>query len=340
MIKTKGIHHISITAGHAQRNLDFYAGVLGFRLVKQTLNYDDYTMYHLYFGNHDASSNLYTTFPMKDAIDTPVMGAQVALTTFAVAPGTLNFWKQRLHEFGIKTYFYTQFNRQRLGFSDLDGLSLELVEFDTELQNQWAFNGVGSSEAISGIESAQLISADPDKTLKLLTDVLGYQLSMEDDQSYFLKIHSLLGGSLELSKYPTELGKRGMGVHHIAFAVGNDELEAWYERLKTEGYHPTRIKNRKYFKSIYFREPGGILIELATEGPGMTIDESVEQLGQQLLIPEAYLDQADETINELMPLFVREVKELTGYGYRNRFEYELLREKGIKKQQYQQSLKA
>lgn len=328
MLKTKGIHHLSSTVGHAQRNVDFYASVLGLRLVKQTLNYDDKDTYHLYYGNHEASTNLITTFPWVDGRPGEIKGGQVTVASYAIKPDTMNFWRDRLHQFGIKTYEFTAFNKKRLGFNDPDGLELELLEVAGAPENSWTYNGINQQQTIAGIDRAILTSTDPQETLKVLTEVLGYELKDEDEENYLLKIHDHLGGHLELSKHATQRGKMGVGVvHHIAFIVDDEDIEGWTAQLKQAGLSPTEIKNRKYFKSIYFREKGGILIELATQGPGMDVDEPLENLGKQLIIPDHYIDEAQDIVDELMPITVREVSKLEGYGYRNRTEYESLKRK-------------
>lgn len=328
MLKTKGIHHLSSTVGHAQRNVDFYASVLGLRLVKQTLNYDDKDTYHLYYGNHEASTNLITTFPWVDGRPGEIKGGQVTVASYAIKPDTMNFWRDRLHQFGIKTYEFMAFNKKRLGFNDPDGLELELLEVAGAPENSWTYNGINQQQTIAGIDRAILTSTDPQETLKVLTEVLGYELKDEDEESYLLKIHDHLGGHLELSKHATQRGKMGVGVvHHIAFIVDDEDIEGWRAQLKQAGLSPTEIKNRKYFKSIYFREKGGILIELATQGPGMGVDEPLENLGKQLIIPDHYKDEAQDIVDELMPITVREVSKLEGYGYRNRTEYESLKRK-------------
>lgn len=331
MIKTHGIHHISSMVGHAQKNIDFYAGVLGYRLVKQTLNFDDSNMYHLYYGNKDANSGLVTTFPMNNTREGVIGSGQVAAAGYGLRKENFDFWKERLRSFGIKTYEYTRFNKRRLGFQDLDGLEIELIETDKGFTNQWEFNGINQKHAIIGIENAIIYSGNPEATKDLLTNILGYEVIDEDPEHYLLKITDELGGILELSKNVSSRGAMGTGtVHHIAFRVLDEEIQQWFDRLTEAGYHPTEVKNRKYFKSIYFREKGGLLIELATNGPGMGVDEDLENLGTDLKIPPHF---ENKDISDLMPIEVREVKELKGYGYRNRYEYELLQERELIRQQ-------
>ena len=324
-MKTEGIHHISSMVGHAQKNIDFYAGVLGYRLVKKTLNYDDKSMYHLYYGNETANSGLVTTFPMLDSEEGKVGGDQVGVACYGIRPESLDFWKERLQTFNIESLEYTRFGKKRLSFKDLDGLEIELISTDQGPENTWEFNGIDSNNALIGIERALIYSNQPEKTLELLTKTLGYTKVDEDEDNYLLEVNDGFGGKLELGRKAQERGKMGVGtVHHIAFAVKNEDIDAWKTKLEDDGYQPTEVKNRKYFKSLYFREAGGILIELATQGPGMSVDEDLVNLGQEFIIPEHF---KKDNHDNLMPLFVREVQELKGYGYRDAYEYELLAKK-------------
>lgn len=325
MLKTTGIHHISSIVGHAQKNIDFYAGVLGLRLVKQTLNYDDKDTYHLYYGNHNASSGLVTTFPWNDAQEGELGGGQVSVASYGLNPTQFEFWKNRLNSFGIKNYEFTRFGLRRLGFKDMDNLQIELIEIKDGPKNEWEFNGVSKENNITGIHSANLVSLAPKKTLEVLTNILGYEVVDEDSEMIQLKVNDEFSGMLELSKEAMPLGSMGVGtVHHIAFKIEDNDIEAWRQKLVDLGIKVTPVKDRKYFKALYFREPGGILIELSTLGPGMIVDEDEKTLGQELIYPEHFRGQIDEN---LMPIMVREVKELKGYGYRDKFEYEHLKKR-------------
>lgn len=305
MIKTQGIHHISSMVGNAQQNVDFYASLLAYRLIKKTLNYENKDMYHLYYGNYEASTGLVTTFPMNHSRKGIVGNGQLGVASFGIRPKSFDFWTRRLADFGIDTEEYMRFNKRRLAFKDLDGLKLELIETTKGPKNTWEFNGVKESHAIIGIESSILYSKKPAETLNLLTNILGYSIEDEDDVNYSLKIHDELGGLLELAKdYPTR-GVPVVGtVHHIALAVKDDEINEWKVMLEENGYKPTELIDRKYFKSIYFRETGGILVELATQGPGMLVDEDLETLGEEFIIPEHF---RNEKLASLDPITVREI---------------------------------
>lgn len=328
IMKVLGIHHVSSIVGHAQRNLDFYASVLGMRLVKKTLNFDDSSTYHFYFGNEDASTPVLTTFPWTDAKKGHRGSGYVELTSLGVNPGSLDYWEKRLESFDVETYRYTRFNRERLAFTDPDNLEIELIENKDGPLNTWEYNGIESKDAIKGIDNAILSSRSPMATHKLLTKVLGLNLTDEDEETYLFSGSNAFGKTVELQKNYQEIGKQGVGtVHHIAFMIENGSEEAWLKHLFDSGYHPTEIKDRKYFKSIYFREKGGILIELATEGPGFTVDESVEELGTTLLIPPHFTHLKENIEQVIMPVSEREINKLQGYGYRNKYEFDLLQKK-------------
>lgn len=325
-IRTHGIHHVSSIVGHAQENIDFNAGVLGQRLVKQTLNFDDRYTYHFYFGNHDGTSGLTTTFPMQDSTDGKMGGGQVEVLQYAIKPGQLTYWNDRLASYGIVSIPDKEKGTLRL--KDPVGLNIEMIEKDIGPENKWSFNQVSGDQQIIGIESVRLLSRNPDKTLNLFTDLLGYKLENEDDDTYKLRIHNGLGGTISIAKDAPPVGLIGVGsVHHVALAVKNDEVEAWIPKLESAGFKPTEVKNRKYFRSIYFREKGGILIELATEGPGVLIDEDLDNLGKTFLVPPHFEDIKDDILEDIMPVEVREVKALGHYTYRNRYEYDLVQKR-------------
>lgn len=337
MLKTTGIHHISSIVGHAQRNLDFYAGVLGTRLVKKTLNFDDKESYHLYYGNTNGSTGLITTFPWTDAVEGRVGDGQVGVASYAVPLASFPFWKERFEKFEIPHFEYTRFGKKRIGFKDPDGLELELIEGDYSHEQSWAFNGIKKEDAFIGIQSATLYSREPEKTLQMLVEVLGYEKVAEDEEMIRLVVSQDLGGAIEINKKRRQPGKMGIGaVHHIAFKVKESEIDAWRQKLIQAGHLPTEIKDRKYFKALYFRERGGILIELSTEGPGVLVDESLENLGETLLIPPHYLAEKEDIMANLMPLNLHSIDKMGEYGYRNRYEYEVLQKKNEVKNQIKQ----
>lgn len=316
-MKTLGIHHITSIAGHPQENIDFNAGVLGLRLVKKTLNFDDKDTYHFYYGNDQANSGLVTSFPFLNADDGEIGGGQVEYSQYGVRPGTFPYWEDRLSKFGIRTETVGRFGQKILRFRDPVGLGIELVETDQGPQNQWHFNGVPSEDAIVGVAGATLLSRKPDSTFQLLTEIMGYEVTSENEEAWQLRSTEDLGGMLVLAKAAHPLAKIAAGsVHHIAFKVQDNELEQWSAHLTEKGFYPTEVKDRKYFRSVYFREKGGILFELATLGPGMTLDEPVEHLGETLFIPPHFESYGEELTAKLLPVEVRPIEKFANYGYR------------------------
>lgn len=304
-MKTQGIHHISSMVGDAQKDVDFYASLLAYRLVKKTLNHEDKNMYHLYYGNREANTGIVTTFPMNHSRKGQVGNGQLGIASFGIRSESFDFWKDRLTSFGIEFEESTRFNKKRISFEDPDGLQLEFIETKKGPKNTWTFNGVGEEHAIIGIESSVLYSKKPEETLQLLTDILGYSVIDENNKNYLLKIHDEFGGLLELAKnYPIR-GIPGVGtVHHLSLAVNNDDIDEWKEKLINHGYRPTKVINRGCFQSLYFTDNGGILIELATKGPGLVVDEDLEQLGEKFIIPD-HLKK--EEIGNLESIVVREL---------------------------------
>lgn len=304
-MKVQGIHHISSMVGNAQKDVDFYASLLAYRLVKKTLNYEDKNMYHLYYGNGEANTGLVTTFPMNDSRKGQVGTGQLGVASFGIRPGSFKFWKERLTSFGIYPTDYRRFNKRRLAFKDPDGLNLELIETNKGPKNTWKFNGVTKEHALIGIERSLLYSKKPTETLILLNKILGYTVMDEDSDNYLLKINNNLGGSLELAKDHPIRGIPGVGtVHHLALTVHDETIDKWKVKLEEKGYRPTEVKDRKYFRSLYFRESGGILIELATQGPGVLVDEDLDRLGERFIIPEHF---KNEEFSGLDPIKVREI---------------------------------
>ena len=236
-------------------------------------------------------------------------GGQVIATQYSIPSSALNFWKERLSNFNIAFKSETRFKQRRLSFQDHDGLNIELVEEDESPVNEWTFNGIDQSNAIKGFYGAYLNSTRPEKTLQDLQNVLGYRLIDESETAYLLESSDSLGRFIELDKASQPLGEMGVGiVHHIAFRVHNEEIQLKIrELIDAKGYHITPVINRSYFKSIYFRESGSILFELATDQPGFTLDEPLEQLGMQLKIPAQHNHLKDKILSHLKPITIREV---------------------------------
>lgn len=308
MKKTAGIHHITAIVGHPQENADFYAGLLGLRLVKKTVNFDDPGTYHLYFGNETGDpGTIMTFFNWAGAYPGKIGDGQVGVTAFAIPKGSFSFWEDRLQSFHIPFTIKNRFNERYLSFSDPHGLQLELVERENVPENTWSFSGITPKEAINGFAVATLLSSNPEETAGLLLEMGFKQIGKEDDVIRF-QSEASIGNQVDLKFTPTGRGSIGVGVvHHIAFRASDDyDQQEWSKLLRQKGFHLTPVQDRNYFNSIYFQEPGEILFEIATDPPGFAVDESLEAMGTSLMLPPQYEQYRDRLNSALIPFTVRE----------------------------------
>lgn len=307
---TAGIHHITAIVGHPQENIDFYAGVLGLRLVKQTVNFDDPGTYHLYFGDEGGNpGTIITFFPWANAYPGVIGDGQVGVTTYAIPVGALDYWKQRLTSFNISYVVSERFGEPLLQFDDVHGLHLELVEREDGPLNNWSFGGITKDAAIKGFAGAVLYSSRPKDTAAVLTDVLGLK-AVGTDGDYERYVSSAnIGNKIDIKMTTGQPGRLGPGtVHHIAWRAEDDQDQRlWQEHVATFGLQVTDVKDRNYFNAIYFREPGSILFEIATDPPGFAHDESVETMGSKLMLPAQYEQYRDRLNQKLIPIEVREL---------------------------------
>lgn len=309
-LQTAGIHHITAYAQDPQKNVDFYTGVLGLRMVKKTVNYDVPEVYHLYFGDEAGRpGTIMTFFPSSDSRRGTHGGGQVGYTTFAVPPGALSYWEQRLRGFGVSVMKAFRFNEHYLQFSDRDGLRLELVEREGGPKSGWSVNDddITSDTAIKGFGGAVLFSNKWKETKETLEKGLGLTFVGEDVNYARFESAGPFGNVIDLPMRDIPWGAGGAGtVHHIAWRAKDDmEHSQWNEWVKKSGYTSTDRMNRNYFKSLYFRERGGILFEIATDLPGFAIDEDFHSLGEQLKLP-AWLEPERLRIEEgLEPIQIR-----------------------------------
>ncbi|MEK3806468.1 ring-cleaving dioxygenase [Bacillus sp. FSL H8-0547] len=307
-MKTAGIHHITAIVGHPQENADFYAGILGLRLVKQTVNFDDPGTYHLYFGDEGGHpGTIITFFPWPDAYQGTIGDGQVGVTSYAVPKGALTFWEERLGRLGVPFEKMERFGESFLVFDDPHGLHLELVEREEGKLNSWEFGGVTTNVAIKGFAGATLLSARPEKTAELLERVMGYEKIAEERDFIRFRSTADIGNIIDLKMTPIGRGRMGVGtVHHIAFRAEDDSNQLqWQQHVARSGYQVTPVQDRQYFNAIYFREHGEILFEIATDPPGFAHDEEV--LGERLMLPERYETQRDKIEKVLAPFEIREV---------------------------------
>jgi glyoxalase family protein len=308
--KTMGIHHISAIVGHPQENVDFYAGVLGLRLVKQTVNFDDPGTYHLYFGNESGKpGTIITFFPWAGARQGRIGDGQVGVTSYVVPKGALEFWEERLEHFHVPYNKMERFGEQYLEFDDPHGLHLELVEREEGETNTWSFGGVTAEAAIKGFGGATLLSTQPGKTAELLEKIMGLEFVGKDGDIARYRSTGDIGNIIDLKLTPIGRGRMGVGtVHHIAWRAidDHDQLE-WQKLISANGYGVTPVRDRNYFNAIYFREQGEILFEMATDPPGFAHDETPDTLGENLMLPEQYEKDREQIESGLLPIIVREL---------------------------------
>ncbi|MGG2087208.1 ring-cleaving dioxygenase [Priestia aryabhattai] len=308
--KTAGIHHITAIVGHPQENVDFYAGVLGLRLVKQTVNFDDPGTYHLYFGNEGGKpGTIITFFPWANARQGKIGDGQVGVTSYVVPKGAMGFWEQRLAKFGVPATKMERFGEQYLEFDDPHGLHLEIVEREEGEKNTWQAGEIKPEVAIKGFGGATLLSVKPHETAQLLENVMGLQKVGQEGDFIRFQSSADIGNVIDLKLTTIGRGQMGVGtVHHIAWRTKDDEDQLeWQKYVAGSGYGVTAVRDRNYFNAIYFKEHGEILFEIATDPPGFAHDESLETMGEKLMLPEQYETHRDQIERALIPFEVREL---------------------------------
>ncbi|MEH7505716.1 ring-cleaving dioxygenase [Neobacillus drentensis] len=308
--KTLGIHHITAIVGHPQENVDFYAGVLGLRLVKQTVNFDDPETYHLYFGNEGGKpGTIITFFPWAGARQGIIGDGQVGVTSYVVPKGAMEFWEKRLEKYDVPFSKIERFAEHYLEFDDPHGLHLEIVEREDGEVNPWTFGGVTPEVAIKGFGGATLLSAQPNKTAELLEKVMGLELIGKEGDFVRYRSSADIGNIIDLKLTTIGRGQMGVGtVHHIAWRAKDDQEQLeWQKFVASNGYGVTPVQDRNYFNAIYFREHGHILFEIATDPPGFAHDESQTTMGEKLMLPEQYEPHRGQIEQGLIPIKIREL---------------------------------
>jgi glyoxalase family protein len=311
MLKTVGIHHITAMVNDAQRNIDFYAGVLGLRLVKKTINFDRPEVYHLYFGNDSGQpGTVITFFPWAHQLKGRIGTGQVGVTSYIVPENSFSFWEDRLQSYGVRFVKTKRFRDTYLSFQDPDGLEIELVQRPNGPRNEWNVNGIGAEVAIKGFGGAILLSAKPHKTADVLENVLGLTCIGQEENYLRFQSEGELGNTIDIKLSPSVRGLMGAGtVHHLAWRARDEkEHQKWRELLVEKDYYPTDILDRNYFQALYFHEEGGILFEIATDPPGFTVDEPQIELGKKLMLPSWLESKREELENTLPPVEVRVLK--------------------------------
>lgn len=283
-----GLHHVTAITGHAQKNHDFYTDTLGLRLVKLTVNFDDPSSYHLYYGDRTGSpGTIMTFFASENSYPGRIGPSQATVTTFAIPTGSFDYWKNRLEKSGFPVKQLEAWGRPRMEFLDPDGLRLAMVEEG------------GGETAIRGFAGVTLAQHDPAASHALLTETMGFRFEAEEAERRLYRSDT---SWLELVPDKSAPGRMGAGtVHHVAWRTPDDANQAlWLETLENQGYKVSPIMDRNYFHSIYFREPGGVLFEIATDPPGFTVDQPAEELGKKLVLP-AWLEPRREKIQRFLP---------------------------------------
>ena len=287
----KGLHHVTAITTDAQKNIDFYAGILGLRLVKKTVNFDAPDVYHLYFGNESGDpGTILTFFPFPGFYRGKKGIGQVTATSFSVPVNSLDYWMKRLSGFEVDFDSPRErFNERYLYFEDFDGLGLELVEVNNELRKPFTYGNIPSEFSIRGFHSVRISVTEPEPTARVLTELMDHTLVDVSNNIYRYSAGEPESGFTDLLLSPGgNHGRGGAGtVHHVAFATPDDTTQAELrKKLFTSGIvAPTPVTDRQYFHSVYFREPGGVLFEAATCDIGFTLDETIDKLGESLKLP-------------------------------------------------------
>ncbi|MEA2644794.1 MAG: glyoxalase family protein [Chloroflexota bacterium] len=299
MKKLDGIHHISSITADAPGNVAFYAGVMGLRLVKKTVNQDDPTVYHLFYADEKASAGADMTFFEYPGVAQGRAGAGMIhrITFRAGSEQALDFWEQRLAANGIET----QRAEGRLRFEDPEGLGLELLVEDVADAPLIAEHPeIPAEVALQGFAGVRAYSTAPERSQSLLEETLGFR---RVEPAEFESRGERRGSFYGYDEAPAGRGVSGAGtVHHVAWSSTLEDHVAWREKVVTAGARPTPVIDRFYFKSIYFREPSGVLFEIATLGPGFTTDEPLEHLGERISLPPAFEHLRSQVERTLTPL--------------------------------------
>jgi glyoxalase family protein len=288
-----GLHHVTATVNDAQADLDFAAGALGLRLVKKTVNFDNHHVFHFYYGDERGRpGTLWTTFPYKDrGVRAGTHGVgQISTTSFSVPTGSLAWWRSHLSGRGVTVHDApARFGDAALECRDASGLVFELVESSHDSRSPWTAGDVTADTAVRGLYSVTMVVRSPVRTLELMTGLLGFTKVNEAENRIRVAVNGDAPGRMidVVADWDVPQGVNGLGtVHHVAMAVATgDEQRRLRDELLRRGLQVTDIRDRCYFESIYFREPGGVLFEVATVDPGFLIDEPLAELGRHLKLP-------------------------------------------------------
>lgn len=301
-----GLHHVTAVASDPQQNINFYSGLLGLRLVKKTVNFDDPSAYHLYYGDETGTPGTIITFFYWPGLEAKgrVGAGQMTALTFSAPTTSLGFWGDRLVRHGIRVARLSRFGEQVLSFADPDGIPVEIVAVDGDQRKGWPTAWVCERNALRGMLTAVLTIRDATASEQVLSGVMGFRLvHREGNRARFETGPGGPGRYVDVIVDPqADVGRPGSGtIHHIAFRVPDDSAQKSVLRtLQREITGVSSVRDRSYFRSVYFREPGGILFEVATDVPGFAIDEPVATLGASLKLPPQFEVHRAE-IESLLP---------------------------------------
>jgi glyoxalase family protein len=315
-----GIHHVTAITGDVQKCVDFYVGVLGLRFIKKSINQDVPDTYHIYFGDYvGTSGTAMTFFGWPDWPKRKTGSGQVTTVSFAVPRESLDFWNGRLGKLGVKVSRTNRFGTDALVLADADGIELELVgDASDERWVPWPDSPVAEEHAIRGFHSVTMTVAESAATFDLLVKTMGFHRTGQE--GHRTRLETGKGGPdaiLDVVESPEgPEGEESVGtVHHVAWRAADDAHQAaWREAVVKAGRNVTPVIDRYYFKSIYFREPGGVLFEIATDGPGFTVDETAESLGSSLSLPPWFNVRRDK-LDVTLPPIVVPTTATTGAGH-------------------------
>ena len=305
MNKLLGLHHITAIAGDAQRNYDFYTKALGFRLVKKTVNFDDPQTYHFYFGDEIGNpGTILTFFPWANVRQGKNGAGMARVIGYSIPMGSLDFWKARFKKLSIRYENRERFNEKQIAFQDPDGLWLTLIEAKQNDEREgFETAEIKADVAIKGFHTVTLTQNNIKATAAILTEVFGYKQVEQEGNLYRYQTDAVKNAAIvDLLEMPqAQRGINAAGTnHHVAFRVKDEEtLMAFREKIVARGLNITGKINRDYFFSLYFREPGGVLFEIATDNPGFATDETVENLGSSLQLPDQYKAMREQIERDL-----------------------------------------
>ncbi len=305
----QGLHHITAIASDPQKNVDFYHNLLGQRMVKRTVNFDDPGTYHFYFADEVGTpGTVLTFFPWRTMRRGQRGNGETGATAYSIHADSVDYWRQRLSDHGVVVgEAQTRFGAQVLAFQDPDGMVIELITHDGPTTFQfWEDGPVPAAHALRGFHSVTLWLAEVEATAELLTQQLGYEfVGQEGNRSRYRAAGNDIGLYIDLLHRPgMPFGRQGAGtVHHIAFRTVDDAEQLEYlTTLRAAGQQVTPVQDRQYFHSIYFRSPGGVLFEVATDAPGFLYDEPIDELGTNLKLPD-WFEAHRKDIEAVLPPF-------------------------------------